>query len=109
MITTTWRFFALSALLCISTGTFAQFDANEQSMIDWIDQHSEDAILLLEKTVNINSGTLNTEGVRQVGGILRSELEELGLDTEWIEMPADMKRAGHLVGRKDGEIGRAHV
>lgn len=102
MITTTWRFFALSALLCISTGTFAQFDANEQSMIDWIDQHSEDAILLLEKTVNINSGTLNTEGVRQVGGILRSELEELGLDTEWIEMPADMKRAGHLVGRKDG-------
>jgi glutamate carboxypeptidase len=29
-------------------------------------------------------------------------LDALGLETEWIEMPPVIQRAGHLVGRKDG-------
>ena len=72
-------------------------------MADWIDAKAEDAIALLEETVNISSGTLNPERVREVGNVMRRELDALGLETEWIEMPPEMNRAGHLFGRKVGK------
>ncbi|MBT8102080.1 MAG: M20/M25/M40 family metallo-hydrolase [Gammaproteobacteria bacterium] len=75
-------------------------DENEQRMAEWIDAHTEDAIALLEETVNISSGTMNHEGVREVGRVMRRELDRLGLETEWVEMPEEMGRAGHLFGRK---------
>lgn len=77
--------------------------AEEQRMADWIDAHAEDAIALLEETVNIGSGTMNHEGVREVGRVMQRELDALGLETEWIDMPPEMNRAGHLFGRKDGK------
>jgi len=80
----------------------AELSAEEQRMSDWIDAHAEDAIALLEETVNISSGTMNHDGVRKVGDVMRRELDALGLDTEWIEMPPEVNRAGHLFGRKDG-------
>jgi glutamate carboxypeptidase len=79
-----------------------ELTSEEQRMADWIDAHAEDAIALLEETVNIGSGTMNQDGVRAVGDVMRRELDGLGLDTEWIEMPEEMNRAGHLFGRKDG-------
>jgi glutamate carboxypeptidase len=45
----------------------ATLTAPEQRMSEWIDAHAEDAIALLEETVNIGSGTMNHEGVREVG------------------------------------------
>jgi glutamate carboxypeptidase len=74
----------------------------EQRMADWIDAHAEDAIALLKETVDIPSGTSSLAGVREVGSVMRRELDEIGLNTEWVEMPADMQRAGHLFGRKEG-------
>lgn len=88
-------------LILASMPVFAQaFDADERRMIEWIDAHAEDAIALLEETVNLSSGSMNHAGVREVGDVMRRELEALGLDTEWIEMPEEMQRAGHLFGRK---------
>lgn len=75
---------------------------DEQRMVDWIDAHASDAVALLEETVNIPSGSLNQEGVREVGRVMRRELDAVGLNTEWIDMPAEMDRAGHLFGRKGG-------
>ena len=75
---------------------------DEQRMADWIDAHADDAIALLKETVDIPSGTLNPEGVEAVGRVMQRELDSLGLDTVWIEMPAEMNRAGHLFGQKDG-------
>lgn len=95
---------ALAALLC-STAASAALDAQEQAMAEWIDLHSEDAIDLLEGLVNIGSGTMNSDGVRRVGKVLRAELMTLGMDTEWIELPVKMRRAGHLVGRTSGSRG----
>jgi len=83
-----------------------EFDAREESMIKWIDGHQEEAISLLEKTVNIGSGTMNLEGVRSVGSVMHRELDALGMETEWIDFPQDMQRAGHLVGRQGGDGGR---
>lgn len=93
--------FALLALGCASP-VFAQVSEKEQRMLNWVDAHLEDAIDLLEETVNISSGTMNHQGVRDVGVVMRRELDELGLQTEWIEMPPEVNRAGHLFGRQDG-------
>jgi glutamate carboxypeptidase len=94
------------ALLCVPAFAAAQaLDDTEQRMAEWIDAHREDAVALLEETVNIDSGTLNLEGVAQVGQVMRRELDGLGLETQWIELPAAMQRAGHVVGRKEGTRG----
>ena len=88
------------ALCCAGVAVAEPLSADEQRMIEWIDAHAEDAIALLEETVNISSGSMNHEGVRAVGDVMSRELEALGLETEWIDMPAEMERAGHLFGRK---------
>jgi glutamate carboxypeptidase len=102
----------LSIVLAVPTmaaTASANLVAEEQVMVDWIDGHSEDAIELLEKLVNIGSGTMNLQGVRKVGKVLRAELDELGLESEWIELPAEAQRAGHLVGRTTGKRGTKMV
>ncbi len=69
----------------------------EQTMVDSIKARSPAALQLLERAVNINSGTMNHDGVREVGKLFRAELDELGFVTKWVEMPVAMQRAGHLV------------
>lgn len=96
---------AICMLLLPFTGA-AELSVEERAMIEWIDEHAEDAVDLLEELVNIGSGTMNQEGVRDVGRVLRRELDELGLETEWIELPAEVQRGGHLVGRLEGTRGR---
>ncbi len=94
---------AVAALLSFTgESSAAELDADERRMVEWIDAHAEDAIALLAETVNIGSGTMNFDGVREVGEVMRRELDTLGLDTEWIDMPPEVNRAGHLFGRKDG-------
>lgn len=95
-------FFVLLLSISFVSATAESLTPDEQRMADWIDAHSDDAIALLKETVDIPSGTSSLAGVREVGSVLRRELDAIGLDTEWIEMPADMKRAGHLFARKDG-------
>lgn len=96
------QIFILAAILAAVPAMAASLSADEQRMVDWIDANAEGAIALLEETVNVPSGTMNFEGVRQLGTVMRRELDALGLQTEWIEMPAEIQRAGHLVGRKSG-------
>ena len=92
----------LPLLLVSLCATADGLDNAEQRMIEWIDAHAEDAIALLEETVNISSGTNNHDGVRAVGRVMRRELDILGLQTQWIELPEAVNRAGHLFARKDG-------
>lgn len=75
---------------------------DEQIMLDWIDAHQDEAIALLEQTVNIGSGTMNHAGVQAVGDAMAASMEDLGMAVEWIDMPPEVNRAGHLVARKDG-------
>jgi glutamate carboxypeptidase len=68
----------------------------------YIDAHNAEALTLLERLVNINSGTHNFDGVREVGRIIRTELDGLGFKTEWVDGAA-WQRAGHLVGERAGK------
>ncbi|HLT92798.1 MAG TPA: M20/M25/M40 family metallo-hydrolase [Woeseiaceae bacterium] len=96
----------LATLLALPLLAAAQgLDDTESRMVEWIDARLEDAVALLEETVDIQSGTLNLEGVTAVGAVMRRELDALGFATEWIELPPAMQRAGHLVGRRDGDRG----
>ncbi len=51
--------------------------------------------------MNINSGTLNLAGVRQVADVLRPRLDALGFKTTWVDGSA-FRRAGHLVAVHPG-------
>jgi glutamate carboxypeptidase len=82
--------------LCFSNAQ-AQLTKEEKKLMEYIDANMPRAIELLKESVNVNSGTLNIEGVKKVGAIYRRELEKAGMQTEWISMPDSIKRAGHLV------------
>ena len=56
---------------------------------------------MLERLVNINSGTQNLAGVREVGRVLRAEYDALGFTTRWVD-GASFGRAGHLVAERTG-------
>jgi len=98
------RLFLCALMLVLSLAARAEsLSSDERRMADWIDAHADAAVALLKETVDIPSGTSNLSGVREVGEVMRRELEAVGLETQWIEMPEAMGRAGHAFGRKDGE------
>jgi len=75
--------------------------ATERTVASAVDSHNRDALALLERLVNINSGTMNFAGVRQVGDILRAQFDTLGFKTRWVDGAA-FHRAGHLVAEHPG-------
>ena len=75
--------------------------ATERAIARAVDARSAAAIALLERLVNINSGTMNFAGVRQVGAVLRARLDSLGFRTRWVDGKA-FGRAGHLVAEHPG-------
>ncbi|WP_194976618.1 M20/M25/M40 family metallo-hydrolase [Aquiflexum lacus] len=78
----------------------------EQQLVDLIDKNYDETVALLEETVNINSGTLNMEGVREVGRVFEREFAKIGFQTEWITLPDSLKRAGHFVATRMGTKGK---
>jgi len=68
-------------------------------MAAFVDANQAEAVALLERVVNINSGTQNLDGVRKVGAMFRAELDALGFTTQWVNQD-EVKRAGHLVAER---------
>ena len=97
---------AVCALL-LSSAIFSQtLSDDEIKIITYINQHMPDAEKLLAEVVNINSGTLNKEGVKKVGAVFAKEFQKAGLTTEWISLPDSLNRAGHLVATRKGKKGK---
>ena len=89
---------ALAAVLVlgIATPVLAQAADAERTMMQTVEAEHGRHVGLLERLVNQNSGTLNAEGVRAVGEMVRAELEPLGFQVRWVDM-SETGRAGHLV------------
>lgn len=85
----------------VTSAHAAELSAAEQRVVQAADAETPRAIELLEKLVNINSGTLNTEGVKQVAEVMRAQFEPLGFKVEWVPM-TQVGRAGHLIARHEG-------
>lgn len=96
-----------AAALASPGGLQAQeLSAIEAKIVAYVEQHREKAITFLEEVVNINSGTLNREGVRKVGQVFREKFDEIGFETRWISMPDSVNRGGHLFAERNGSQGK---
>jgi glutamate carboxypeptidase len=82
-------------LACLSSQ--AQISKTEKKITSHIDANNGAALKLLEEVVNINSGSMNFDGVYKVGQIFKGRLDALGFDTNWVD-GKPFGRAGHLVG-----------
>ena len=88
---------AVSVVFALQAGA----PAPERAIAAYVDAHNAEALALLERVVNINSGTQNFAGVREVGAIFRASLDRLGFTTRWVD-GAPFQRAGHLVAEHAG-------
>lgn len=93
-------------LLCLNTINAQGLSKLENKVLKLIDSNNQASIDLLRESANINSGSLNIEGVKKVGAIYARELEKAGFTCSWISMPDSMKRAGHLVAERKGKKGK---
>lgn len=100
---------ALSIVVSSAASAQKGLSATERKIRSSVERHREAQVDFLERVVNINSGTLNVEGVRQVGDVFRAALDSLGFETRWAAMPASMHRAGHLIAEHKGKPGGKRI
>lgn len=96
----------VAAAMSMQLAGAQQLSPVEQQIAAEIHAHAPQALELLRQSVLINSGTMNQQGVRAVGKLFRDQFDELGFSTRWIEMPAEMRRAGHLLAEHQGRSGK---
>lgn len=105
----------MSFFICIAAAKTCTLNAQsssknlskeEQKILRLVEQHTAESIDFLEKVVNINSGTLNSAGVKEVGGVFSKAFTDIGFKSRWIDMPAEMERAGHLFASIGGVKGK---
>ena len=93
-----FRALAAAAIVASSMQTSSPV---ERRIVESIDANNAGALALLEKAVNINSGSQNLPGVKAVGDVFRAEFDALGFKTTWVDGAA-FKRAGHLIADHPG-------
>ena len=86
----------LGAPLAMSAYEKTPLDINEQNIVKQVELGLSQALKDIEQAVNINSGSMNFEGVKQVGLLAEQQLSEIGFDVEWLDGSA-FNRAGHLL------------
>ncbi len=92
-------FVKIAKVLMVSLLLSAPASADEKTeanILTAIEEGMPKSLDVLERSVNINSGTMNFTGVKQVGDLYGEELKQIGFDIGWVE-GADYNRAGHLV------------
>lgn len=91
--------------VCLTSVATAQLNKTEKKLVEYVDANNEKALDLLKKIININSGTMNFDGVRKVGKELMPLFQELGMEVHWADGKA-FNRAGHLVAKVEGGKGK---
>ncbi len=99
----------ITILLALTIGFAQTLSLAEKRIKTYVEKHTDEAIDLLEKVVNINSGSLNIEGNKKVGKIFQKELDKLGFNTYWVTYPKEIKRSGHLFAEMRGGKGKKIV
>ena len=94
-------------VLLSSYSSYAQkLSRVEKKIAKSVETNNREAISFLKDVVNINSGTLNLEGVKEVGMVFKDAFDKIGFKTSWIEMPVEMNRSGHLFAETSGNKGK---
>jgi glutamate carboxypeptidase len=100
------RRIALLALVAGTSAGAAGLSGTERKIVAAVDANQPAAMTLIAETVNIQSATENHAGVRKVGDVFARELATLGFDTNWVDLPSQVGRAGHLVAVHRGSKGK---
>jgi glutamate carboxypeptidase len=69
----------------------------EVKMVRSVDAHADSDLALLEKLVDLNSGTMHLAGVEAVKDSLTPPFESLGFKVRWVPMQSQTARAGDLI------------
>ena len=77
----------------------------EKKIIANVEQNNDESILFLEKIININSGSMNHEGVKLVGDEFMKEYQKIDFKTSWIDQ-SEVNRAGHFFAETSGNKGK---
>ncbi len=96
--------FWVAALL--AAPAVADLSPVERDIAAAVDAEARAHVELLERIVNINSGTMNADGVKEVGSVLSGVFERHGLQTHWVDLPPSADRAGHLVANATPQNGK---
>ena len=96
---------ALLALAIAAPALADDLSGDEKKIVSSVKSHHDETVALLEKLVNVNSGSLNIAGVTRIADMLRPEFEKLGLKVGWTPM-GEIGRAGHLVAEHHGGSGK---
>lgn len=100
------RIFLFLSSLLLSFSAFAALNPTETKIRQEVVQSKTAQLKLLKKLVNINSGTMNTTGVKRVGDILQKEFRQMGFNTRWVYEPSSMHRAPTLIAERHGKGGK---
>lgn len=95
---------AVLITLCCSTSlsSYAELDHTERQIVKHVKQNIPQALKEIEQAVNINSGSLNIDGVKQVGVLTSDQLKAIGFDVKWLDGSA-FSRAGHVLATHESK------
>jgi len=97
------KFFLLClSFFLINNACADSLSPTEKNVVKYLQHEKKSQIQVLEKLVNINSGTTNVSGVKKIGELLRPQFEKIGFKTHWETLPANMKHAGSLIAIHKG-------
>lgn len=99
-----FSFLFLAVLVSATAQT--RLNRTEKQLVQQVSANQNQAIDFLEQVVNVNSGTLNLGGVREVGRMFEEQFQAIAFATIWEEMPSEMNRAGHLIAKIEGAKGK---
>jgi glutamate carboxypeptidase len=107
MVSSDKSYLILLVFLFAGITAFGQkLSREEQNIIKNVEKNHPGALKFLEQTVNINSGTFHVDGIKEAGLVYKKMLDDMGFKTTWVDMPASMKRGGHLIGEIKGKKGK---
>lgn len=89
-------------VLCLPALATGQLAPKEKKIIESVDANLKQELELLKTAVNINSGTMNFDGVKEVGDLFIKEFKNLGFETRWSD-GVNFNRAGHLIATYKGK------
>ena len=93
-------------ILCSCYHSFGQkLSRTETKILKTIEANNAEAINFLEKVVNINSGTMNHDGVKKVGMEFDNAFTKIGFNTAWYDM-SQVNRSGHFFAENEGKKGK---
>ncbi len=95
----------LSFLVSLNFSFAQQLTRAEKKVLKTIATNNAEAISFLKKVVNINSGTMNPEGVKKVGMVFKDAYDAIDFNTSWKDM-TEVNRGGHLFAEVNGNKGK---